>query len=99
MSRFSCRPRSCPASNRNSPARLAESPGEAMFRVFAVLAVMLCAAPTAAEQRLPAGADPQNTILIDTAHGRIVIKLRNDIAPKHAERIKTLTREKFYDNV
>jgi len=31
--------------------------------------------------------------------GPIVVKLRNDIAPKHAERIKTLAREKFYDNV
>jgi peptidylprolyl isomerase len=50
-------------------------------------------------QPLPAGLDPQNTILIDTKHGRIVIKLRNDLAPKHAERLKTLTREKFYDNV
>jgi len=47
----------------------------------------------------PPGLDPQNTLLIDTVHGQIVIKLRNDIAPKHAERIKTLAREKFYDNV
>ena len=29
----------------------------------------------------------------------IVIKLRNDIAPHHAERLKLLTREHFYDNV
>jgi peptidylprolyl isomerase len=48
---------------------------------------------------LPAGVDPQNTILIDTPHGRIVIKLRTDLAPKHAERLKTLAREKYYDNV
>jgi len=46
-----------------------------------------------------ASADPQNTLLIDTKHGRIVIKLRNDIAPKHAERLKQLAREKYYDNV
>ena len=45
------------------------------------------------------GVDPQNTLLIDTKHGRIVIKLRNDLAPKHAERIKQLAREKYYDNV
>jgi cyclophilin family peptidyl-prolyl cis-trans isomerase len=41
----------------------------------------------------------QNTLLIDTKYGRIVIKLRNDIAPKHVERIKLLAREKYYDNV
>jgi peptidylprolyl isomerase len=67
---------------------------------MAIVVALVCAMPAAAQQqRLPAGVDPQNTLLIDTAHGRIVIKLRNDIAPKHAERLKTLAREKFYDNV
>src|SRR6202011_401968 len=66
--------------------------------LFAVLSALICAAPAIA-QPLPAGVDPQNTILIDTKYGRIVIKLRPDLAPKHAERIKTLAREKFYDNV
>jgi peptidylprolyl isomerase len=69
-----------------------------MIRMFAVVAALACATPVLA-QPLPAGLDPQNTVLIDTVHGRIVMKLRNDIAPKHAERIKTLAREKFYDNV
>ena len=69
-----------------------------MIRVLALLAALVCAAPAFA-QSLPAGLDPQNTILIDTKHGRIVIKLRPDLAPKHAERIKVLAREKFYDNV
>jgi peptidylprolyl isomerase len=69
-----------------------------MIRVIAVLALLLYAAPVLA-QPLPPGLDPQNTILLDTKYGRVVIKLRPDIAPKHAERIKLLTREKFYDNV
>jgi peptidylprolyl isomerase len=69
-----------------------------MIRLLALLAALVCAAPILA-QPLPAGVDPQNSILIDTKHGRIVIKLRNDIAPKHAERIKQLAREKYYDNV
>ncbi len=68
-----------------------------MIRVLAVLAALLGAAPALA-QPAPAGADPQNTILLDTSQGRVVIKLRPDLAPKHAERIKTLAREKFYDN-
>jgi len=66
--------------------------------MFPVLTALICAAPARA-QPLPAGVDPQNAILIDTKYGRIVIKLRPDLAPKHAERIKTLARDKFYDNV
>jgi peptidylprolyl isomerase len=69
-----------------------------MIRVLAVIAALFVA-PALAQQKLPAGLDPANTLLIDTTQGRIVIKLRNDIAPKHAERIKTLAREHFYDNV
>jgi peptidylprolyl isomerase len=70
-----------------------------MIRLFALLAALICATPALAQQQLPAGVDPQNAILIDTKHGRIIVKLRNDIAPNHAERLKTLAREKFYDNV
>src|SRR5712691_1338755 len=70
-----------------------------MIRMFALAAALLCAAPAVAAPQLPAGIDPQNTILIDTKYGRIVVKLRPDIAPKHAERIKQLAREKYYDNV
>ncbi len=70
-----------------------------MIRILAVAAALLCAAPAVAQVKLPAGADPQNTLLLDTRHGRVVIKLRNDLAPQHAERLKTLTREGFYDNV
>ena len=68
-----------------------------MVRILAVVAALLCAAPALA-QKLPAGLDPNNTILLDTKHGQIIIKLRPDIAPKHAERIKTLSAEGFYNN-
>src|SRR6266550_1316481 len=75
-----------------------------MYRQFAAIFAVALAAlgftlSATAQQGLPAGLDPQNTLLIDTQHGRIVIKLRNDLAPKHAERLKTLAREKFYDGV
>src|ERR1700757_1665035 len=69
-----------------------------MIRFLVVVAALLCVA-SASAQPLPAGVDPQNTILIDTTQGPIVIKLRTDLAPKHAERIKQLARDKFYDNV
>lgn len=71
-----------------------------MIRILAVVAALVCALPALAQApKLPAGLDPQNTILIDTKYGRIVVKLRNDLAPKHAERIKTLAREGYYNNV
>src|SRR5580700_11764256 len=69
-----------------------------MIRALALLAALVCAVPALA-QSLPPGLDPQNTILLDTKYGRVIIKLRPDIAPMHAERIKTLVREKYYDNV
>ena len=69
-----------------------------MIRILAVLAALICAAPAIA-QPLPAGLDKQNAVVIDTTKGRIVIKLRTDIAPQHAERIKQLAREGFYNNV
>ena len=58
----------------------------------------MCAAPAFA-QPLPANLDKANAIVIDTSKGRIVIKLRTDLAPQHAERIKTLAREGYYNNV
>jgi len=43
--------------------------------------------------------DPENTIIMDTTKGQVVIKLRPDLAPKHVDRIKTLAREGFYDGI
>jgi peptidylprolyl isomerase len=70
-----------------------------MIRILAVVVALVCAAPAIAQVKLPAGLDPNSTVLLDTKYGRVVIKLRNDIAPKHAERIKLLAREGFYNNV
>jgi peptidylprolyl isomerase len=50
-------------------------------------------------EALPAGVDPENTLVLETTPGRIVIKLRTDVAPGHAERLKQLAREEFYDDV
>jgi peptidylprolyl isomerase len=69
-----------------------------MTRILAVLFAIMCAAQASADP-LPAGLDPQNTLYLDTKYGRVIIKLFNDIAPKHAERMKQLARDGFYDNV
>jgi cyclophilin family peptidyl-prolyl cis-trans isomerase len=42
-------------------------------------------------------AELENTIYLDLASGRVVIQLFPDVAPGHAQRIKQLAREKFYD--
>jgi peptidylprolyl isomerase len=73
--------------------------GELMIRIFAVVLALVCTAPAFAQPKLPAGLDPQNTVLLDTKYGRVVIKLRIDIAPQHAARIKQLARDGFYNNV
>jgi peptidylprolyl isomerase len=75
-----------------------------MTRVLALLFAIMCAASASAQpaqpaQPLPAGLDPQNTLVLDTTQGRIIIKLRSDIAPSHAQRLKQLARDHFYDNV
>ena len=69
-----------------------------MIRILALFVALICAAPAIA-QPLPANLDKANAIVIDTSKGRIVIKLRADLAPQHAERIKQLAREGYYNNV
>jgi peptidylprolyl isomerase len=74
-----------------------------MHRLIAVAALLASFFPAlvapAVAQGFPAGADPQNTLIIDTTQGRVVVKLRPDIAPQHVARLKQLARDKFYDNV
>ena len=44
-------------------------------------------------------ADPENTIVMETTKGKVVIELRPDLAPDHVARIKTLARQGFYDGI
>ena len=67
-----------------------------MTRWLAVLALMLFTVAPAAAQ--PAS-DPQNTVYLQTKDGRITIRLRPDLAPKHVEQIKALTKRGFYDGI
>jgi len=74
-----------------------------MFHRRAVLAAFAfgLSAMIFSGQRLDAAPapDPQNTIYLDTKDGRVTILLRPDLAPKHVEQIKTLTKRGFYDGI
>ena len=43
--------------------------------------------------------DPENTLVIETTKGKVVIAMRPDLAPKHVDHIKKLAREGFYDGI
>ncbi|WP_397399308.1 peptidylprolyl isomerase [Phenylobacterium sp.] len=68
-----------------------------MLKVLAVVlaaGVLVGAAP--ADWRM---LDPENTLVIDSTRGRIVVELRPDIAPLGVARIKLLARERVYDGL
>jgi cyclophilin family peptidyl-prolyl cis-trans isomerase len=44
-------------------------------------------------------ADPEDTLVLETTQGTVMIAMRPDLAPKHVARIKELAREGFYDGV
>src|SRR5262245_10631573 len=70
---------------------------------YCLLPTAYCLLPTASSQTEPlemtATSDPENTLILETTKGKIVIALRPDLASKHVERIKTLAREGFYDGI
>ena len=62
------------------------------IRILAFIAALACALPAlAAPPKLPAGADPENTIVIDvagannTSKGQIIIKLRTEDIAKFGQ--------------
>src|SRR5215211_1324291 len=44
-------------------------------------------------------AEPENTLILETTKGRVIIEMRPDLAPKHVEQIKKLARQGFYDGL
>ena len=79
------------------------------MRGLALLALGLAAALPASAQTPPASSapapaapewrtlDPENTLLIETTKGRVVIEMRPEIAPLAVARIRTLARRGYYD--
>jgi peptidylprolyl isomerase len=61
-------------------------------RAALALPLLVASAALAAE-------DADNTVVLTTKNGKIVIRLRPDWAPKHVAQIKTLVKKGFYDGV
>jgi peptidylprolyl isomerase len=43
--------------------------------------------------------DAENTMILETTKGRVIIAMRPDLAPGHVDHIKKLVREGFYDGI
>lgn len=70
-----------------------------MLNRVLVLAALLLALAGAVPHAASAADALDNVLLLDLKDGRVTILLRPDIAPKHVERVKKLTREGFYDGI
>lgn len=69
------------------------------MRLFTLLLGSI-ALMTASSISSPASAqDPENTLYLDVAYGRVTIEMLPDVAPKHVAQIKTLVRKGFYDGI
>ncbi len=66
-----------------------------MIRLLLCLAVLL-AGTAISQAQAP---DPQNTLVIETSKGNILIRLRPDLAPKHVAQVKRLAKEGFYNGI
>ncbi|WP_181706940.1 peptidylprolyl isomerase [Chthonobacter rhizosphaerae] len=60
----------------------------------AAAALWLALAPVTAE-----AAGPEDTLVMETTKGRVVIALRPDLAPQHVAQVKKLVADKFYDGI
>jgi peptidylprolyl isomerase len=70
-----------------------------MKSLLVALALGLAVAPAAIMPAAAQTTDKQNVVYLDTKDGRVTIQLRPDLAPKHAEQIKALTKRGFYNGL
>ncbi len=67
-----------------------------MIRSLSFAALVLLALASVARAQAP---DPNSTLVIELKTGKVLVKLRPDLAPKHVERAKTLAKQGFYDGI
>jgi peptidylprolyl isomerase len=66
-----------------------------VIRLLLILAALFAGAASSQAQ----APDPQNTLVIETSKGNILIRLRPDLAPKHVAQVKRLAKEGFYNGI
>jgi cyclophilin family peptidyl-prolyl cis-trans isomerase len=67
--------------------------------IAAALVALMFAGAAPAQAPVPAQ-DPENILLLDlSTGGRVAIQLWPELAPRHVERIKALTRQNFYNGL
>lgn len=69
------------------------------MRCLICLVLAVCVAAGAGCSDSGPGGDSSNVLVIELKSGKVLIKLRPDLAPKHVERVKQLAKEGFYDGV
>ena len=73
------------------------------MRAFVTGAAIALALAAAASAQAPSEdwrpLDLDNTLVIETSKGRIVVEMSTLAAPAHVERMKTLARARFYDGI
>jgi peptidylprolyl isomerase len=67
-----------------------------VIRLVTSFVLLLLAFAPVAHAQAP---DPNNTLVIELNTGRVLIRLRPDLAPKHVERVKRLAKEGFYNGL
>ncbi len=73
--------------------------GRAIFAAFAIGLGLLAGFGQSQKLEAAPASDPANTVYLDTKDGRVTILLRPDLAPKHVEQIKALTKRGFYNGI
>lgn len=68
-------------------------------KLLRTLAAAALLAPLLAFSAQAQVADPENTLVLELDGGTVLIQMLPDRAPNHVERIKTLTRQGFYDGL
>jgi peptidylprolyl isomerase len=82
-----------PADQTSNPTQTLEP---LVIRSLSFVALVLLALASVARAQAP---DPNSTLVIELKTGKVLVKLRPDLAPKHVERAKTLARQGFYDGI
>jgi peptidylprolyl isomerase len=68
-----------------------------LMRSLAAMAASLLPATSAAQAEAWRDVDPENLVVMDVSHGRILLELAPAFAPEHVKRFRALVRAKFYD--